>query len=120
MLGYRLALAARSDIVDILAYTEQNFGELARRRYERLLTTAIRDVAAEPERIGTVARPELGEHVRTFHLRHSRDRAKDQTGIIVRPRRLLLYRLVDADWIDIGRVLHDSMELERHLPADFN
>lgn len=115
MVGFRLALAARSDIVDILAYTEQNFGELARRRYERLVTTAIRDIAAEPERIGTVPRPELGEHVRTFHLRHSRDRA----GIVVRPRHLLLYRLVDADWIDIGRVLHDAMELERHMPADF-
>jgi toxin ParE1/3/4 len=31
----------------------------------------------------------------------------------------MLYRVAHADLIGIGRILHDAMELERHLPADY-
>lgn len=116
MAAYRLAQAAKADIVDLLAYTEANFGEIARLRYERLLITALRDIASDPERIGSVARPELGENIRSYHLRHSRGRAKTEHGIVVRPRHLLLYRFARPDLIGIGRVLHDAMEIERHVP----
>lgn len=119
MAVYRLARAAQADIVDLLAWTEENFGEIARLRYERLLVTAFRDVTADPERINSIARPELGENVRSYHLRHSRERARTEHGIVVRPRHLLLYRFTRADLIGIGRVLHDAMEIERHLPQEF-
>jgi plasmid stabilization system protein ParE len=33
--AYRLGRGAEADIVDVLAYTEANFGEAARVRYER-------------------------------------------------------------------------------------
>jgi toxin ParE1/3/4 len=115
---YRLSAAATEDIVQILAYSEENFGEIARTRYERLLITALRDIAADPERIGSVARPELGAKVRSYHLRYSRDRASTEHGIVQRPRHLTLYR-VTGEFIGIGRVLHDMMELTRHLPADY-
>ena len=116
---YHLGRAAEADIVDVLAYTEVNFGELARFRYERLVLTALSDIASEPKRIGSLARPELGENVRSYHLRHSRERARTKHGIVMRPRHLLLYRVSRADLIGIGRVLHDAMEIGRHLPTDF-
>lgn len=116
---YRLSRSAQADIVDLLAWTDENFGEIARLRYERLLVTAFRDVAAEPERINSIARPELGENVRSYHLRHSRERARTEHGLVVRPRHLLLYRFARADLIGIGRVLHDAMEIERPLPQEF-
>jgi toxin ParE1/3/4 len=47
---YRLALSAQADIARLLSYTEEHFGEIARLRYERLLVTALRDIAAAPER----------------------------------------------------------------------
>ena len=119
MAAYRLARTAQADIVNLLAWTEENFGEIARLRYERLLVTAFRDVAAEPERINSIARPELGEDVRSYHLRHSRERARTEHGIVVHPRHLLLYRFARPDVIAIGRVLHDAMEIERHLPQEF-
>ena len=119
MVVYRLAGIAQADIVDLLAWTDENFGEIARLRYERLLVTAFRDVAAEPERINSIARPELGENVRSYHLRHSRERARTERGIVIRPRHLLLYRFARADLIGIGRVLHDAMEIDRHLPQEF-
>jgi toxin ParE1/3/4 len=60
MLRYRLSAAARADVVEILAWSQEQFGESARLRYEALLVTALRDIAEQPERAGSIARPELG------------------------------------------------------------
>ncbi|MGO4569577.1 hypothetical protein AB4Z52_32165 [Rhizobium sp. 2YAF20] len=58
MPAFRISTSAQADILDMLAWTQDKFGELARLRYERLLVTAMRDVAAEPQRIGTIERPD--------------------------------------------------------------
>lgn len=118
MAVFRLAASAESDIAELLAYTAANFGEIARVRYEWLLIAALRDIADDPMRIGSIARAELGDNVRSYHLRHSRDRARTDHGIVQRPRHLLLYHAA-PDVIGVGRVLHDVMELERHLPASY-
>jgi toxin ParE1/3/4 len=119
MAVWRLARSARADIVDVLACTEVTFGPIARLRYERLLATAIRDIADDAQRAGTLARPEIGEDVCSHHLRYSRERARTEHGTVARPRHFLLYRIVRADLIGIGRVLHDAMEIERHSPPDY-
>lgn len=119
MPSYRLSLIAQEDIVQILAHTEQQFGDMARRRYELLLVTCLRDLASDPERIGSTARPEFGLAVSSYHLRHSRNRARAQDSLVRRPRHLLLYRAMRGDMIGIGRVLHDSMEIELHLPSQY-
>ncbi|SCB49561.1 type II toxin-antitoxin system RelE/ParE family toxin [Rhizobium multihospitium] len=119
MADFRLSAAAQADIVEILAHTHEHFGELARLRYEYLLVTALRDLATDPDRIGSLSRPELGDNVRSYHLRHSRERARHESGIVRHPRHLLLYQIVQADLIGIGRVLHDAMELDRHIPAGY-
>ncbi len=80
-----------------------------------MLFVALTDVAAEPMRLGSVARPELGADVRSWHLRASRERARSFDGVVERPRRFLIYRPVDVAVIAVGRVLHDAMELERRL-----
>ncbi|PBB19562.1 type II toxin-antitoxin system RelE/ParE family toxin [Mesorhizobium sp. WSM4313] len=118
MVLYRLSAAAKEDIVQILAYTEVNFGEIARVRYEGLLIAALRDIAADPERVGSIARADLGNNIRSYHLRYSRDRARTEHGIVLRPRHFLLYRMT-LEVIGIGRVLHDAMELRRHLPESY-
>ncbi len=119
MPAYQLAAEAETDIRDLLAHSQLRFGALARDRYERLLIVGLRDIAADPMRTGSLARPELGRSVRSYHLRHSRERARYEQGIVVRPRHLILYRIATADLIGIGRVLHDAMEIERHLPGDY-
>jgi toxin ParE1/3/4 len=118
MTGYRLALSARADIIDILAHTEARFGTAARLRYEALLITALRDIAADPARLGTLDRPELGAGARTWHLRGSRERARTGSGIVKRPRHLLLFRIDPDVTVVIARVLYDGMELARHLPSE--
>ncbi|WP_290648935.1 type II toxin-antitoxin system RelE/ParE family toxin [Aquisalimonas sp.] len=117
MARYRLSATARADIIAILAWTHEHFGVTARVRYETLLVTALRDIAHQPTRPGSLERPELGEHVRSWHLGLSRDRARTDAGIVRRPRHFLIYRL-DAELVVVGRVLHDAMELTRHLEPE--
>ena len=114
MLRYRLSHAAQIDVINILAWTHEQFGEAARRRYESLIVAALRDVATQPERPGSITRPELGAGVRSWHLRLSRDHVVTGAEPVRRPRHFLVYRPEPALLV-VGRVLHDAMELARHL-----
>ena len=90
MAGYRLSAAAQADVVDILAWTHERFGEVARKRYEALLVAALRDISAQPDRPGSIERSELGERVGSWHSRLSRKRARIAVGIVRRPRHFLI------------------------------
>ncbi|MCF6367891.1 type II toxin-antitoxin system RelE/ParE family toxin [Rhizobium halophilum] len=115
----RLSAAAQNDIVQILIKSSEDFGAEARSRYERLIVAALRDIAEDPLRNGSVAREELGRGVRSFHLRNSRERSRDETGRVRVPRHFILYRCSELSIIGIGRVLHDAMEVQRHLPRHY-
>ena len=114
MLRYRLSDAAQGDILSILDWTHEQFGENARLRYESLIVAALRDVANQADRPGSLARPELGAGVRSWHLRLSRNHVNPGVGVVGRPRHFLVYRSEPA-LVVVGRVLHDAMELARHL-----
>lgn len=111
----RLSAAADADIIDILERSERDFGVVARQRYEQLLTVALLDIADAPERPGSAARPELGDNIRSWHLRSSRARARLANGGVRWPRHLILYTIIDDATIGVLRVLHDVMELHRHI-----
>ena len=119
MVRFRLSASAVQDIEAILAWTHGRFGERVRLRYEELLVQAILDVADDPRRPGSVERPELSRGAYTYHLRHSRDRVSRSIGRIRKPRHFLLFRVSSDGCLEIGRVLHDSMDLARHLPPDY-
>lgn len=112
MARYRLAHAAQADIVSILAWSHEQFGDEARKRYEALITTAIRDAATRSDEVGRRVRPELGDGVFSWHLAQSRTHSPG--GNVHRPRHFLICRR-DGDVLVVGRVLHDAMELRRHL-----
>lgn len=114
MIRYRLSDAAQADFIEILAWSQEQFGEAARLRYEKLIVAALRDVATQPDRPGSIARPELGAGVRSWHLRLSRDRVGTGAGVVHKPRHFLLYR-VEPSLLVVGRVLHDAMELVQHV-----
>jgi toxin ParE1/3/4 len=117
MLRYRLSDAAQADAINILAWTHEQFGEAARLRYEHLIVAALRDVAAQPDRPGSIERPELGAGVRSWHLRLSREHGATGAEVVRRPRHFLVYRFEPA-LVVVGRVLPDAMELRRHLDPD--
>src|SRR5690242_2853722 len=114
MLKSIVSAAAEEDIESILRWSQDQFGERARGRYEALLGQAIVDLAEKPDRAGSHERPELGPLARTYHLRHSRKRVKTSTGRVKEPRHFILFRVRSGN-LEIGRVLHDSMELASHL-----
>ena len=119
MARYRLSPLAEADLESILAWTHENFGEQSRLRYEALIVRAILDVADNPYRPGCHPRPELAAGAVTYHLLHSRDRVPRATGRVKQPRHLLLFRVSADGSLEIGRVLHDSMDLERNLPTAY-
>jgi toxin ParE1/3/4 len=110
---------ARGDIASILTWTEENFGPQTLRRYAKLIATAIEQIAENPKLVGSCSRPEIADHCRTYHLYFSRKSAGRTGDRIRRPRHFLLYRVVEANTVQIGRVLHDSMELTANLPAEY-
>jgi toxin ParE1/3/4 len=115
---YIIAPKARRDIKDILAWSLENFGPNILKRYRMLIDTAIEDVAENPERSGSIERPEICVNCRTYHLLFSRKKASQRGKWIRRPRHFLLYR-VKSGVVEIGRVLHDAMDLELHVPSEF-
>lgn len=117
MFRYRLSAAAQGDVFSILVWTHEQFGEAARLRYESLIVAALRDVASQPDRPGSLARPELGAGVRSWHLRLSQDHVKPGVERVRRPRHFLVYRFEPA-LVVVGRILHDAMELAPHLGPD--
>jgi toxin ParE1/3/4 len=119
MYRLRLSALAEQDIEDILARSEANFGEQARLRYEALLEAGLQQIAADPKRPAVRTREDLAPGVLTYHLFYARERARTEHGAVKRPRHLLLFRISSTTLIDIGRVLHDTMELSAHLPTGY-
>lgn len=115
MAQYRLSYAAQTDILDILAWTDEQFGAEARIRYEKLLVAALRDAASSTNVFGRVARPEWGEGTFSWHLSLSRDRSSG--GPVHRPRHFLMCRR-EQDLLVIGRILHDAMDVHRYLDEE--
>lgn len=113
MPAIRFSQDARTDIIDILGYTERRFGESARRRYQALLQAAFSSLSNDPERVGSAAREELSPGLRSLHLIYCR--GESAVGRVANPRHLVIYRHSEQA-VEIVRILHDSMELKQHLP----
>lgn len=112
-----LTPAAIEDVREILHWSAEKFGKQASRRYLALIIQALRDLEADPERVGSTERLEMVASARTYHLSFSRDRV---TGEKVKsPRHFVLYRRSPESRIEVGRILHDGRDLARHIPADY-
>ncbi|MBC3435853.1 type II toxin-antitoxin system RelE/ParE family toxin [Pseudomonas sp. BW16M2] len=112
----RLSHAARNDISEILRFTQVQFGDAARRRYQGLLQAALRSISESPEQAGSCKRTEVAAGLRSLHLMHCR--SVSTAGRVARPRHLILYRQQMDQVVEVVRVLHDAMELSKHLPQD--
>jgi len=117
--NYRLSPFAFRDIREILIWTQENLGSEARRRYELLLEQAIWDVAVNSRRAGVTSRPDLGPTAFTYHLKLSALQVSPTSNRVRNPRHFLLCRVTPDGAVEIGRVLHDSMDLAEHVPPDF-
>jgi toxin ParE1/3/4 len=107
----RLATAAENDLRQILAWTSANFGEAQARIYAETLSVALEALVDGPAILGAEKRPDIGRGISTLHVaRHGR-----------KGRHFVMFRVgrhQDQDVIDVLRVLHDTMDLQRHMPPE--
>ena len=107
----RLTASTEADFQNILRWTKDQFGEAQARVYAQTLSAALQALAdGERATIGAKARNEIVKGLLTLHVaRESR-----------KGRHTLLFRVGQDDArreaIEVLRVLHDAMELPRHLP----
>ena len=114
MTAPRLTASARRDVANALAQSEAQFGRAARRRYRLLLERALDDLARDPTRPGVRADAHLPPDHRLYPVRLSRARVApaDRVG---HPRHVVVFR-VDERGVEVLRLLHEAMDLPRHLP----
>ena len=102
----RLSDQAERDLIAISRWTAENFGHSQAEQYVETILQAIDDLIAGPETLGTKARDELAPGIRTLHTaRHGR-----------KARHFVVFRVADDQVLEVLRLLHDSMDLARHLP----
>ncbi|WP_348522515.1 type II toxin-antitoxin system RelE/ParE family toxin [Bradyrhizobium iriomotense] len=103
----RLGAAAEVDFANILKWTTENFGARQSRVYRDTLVRAIGELADGPDVAGSKARDEIMPGLRTLHVARRGRRGSH----------FLMYRVAPRSTIEIVRILHDRMDLQRHVPS---
>ncbi|HXY57829.1 MAG TPA: type II toxin-antitoxin system RelE/ParE family toxin [Methylocystis sp.] len=104
----RLSAEAERDFEQILETTLENFGASRLEIYRVTLIEALAALEAGPNVPGSKARDEIAPHLRTLHVAR-----KGRRG-----RHLILYRAAPENFIEVSRILHEVMDLARHLPQE--
>ncbi|MGP9811629.1 type II toxin-antitoxin system RelE/ParE family toxin [Rhodopseudomonas sp. NSM] len=104
----RLGAPAEVDFANIVKWTTETFGTKQARVYRDTLIQAIGELAEGPHLAGSKARDDIMSGLRTLHVAR-----RGRHG-----RHFLMYRTAPDGMIDIVRILHDRMDLERHIPSD--
>jgi toxin ParE1/3/4 len=103
----RLGAAAELDFANIIKWTAENFGARQSRIYRDTLVQALGQLTDGPDVAGSRARDEIMPGLRTLHVaRHGR-----------RGSHFLMYRVAPKSTIEIVRILHDRMDLQRHISS---
>ena len=106
----RLSDAAETDLQDIMQWTLARFGAAQARTYAKTLSIALEALADGPTIIGAKVRDDIAKGLFTLHV--ARQHRKG--------RHFVLYRIGTCegkDLIEVLRILHDAMDLPRHLPS---
>ena len=102
----RKGSAVNADYAEILRWTMRNFGKTQARIYAQTLGAALRDLGAGPHIPGSKPCVHLADDIYTLHVARN-----GRAG-----RHFVVFRVNSAQHqIDILRILHDSMDLQRHL-----
>ena len=103
----RLGRRAEQDYREILGWTERSFGAAQAQSYAQTISLAVQALAAGPDTPGSKLREEIGPGIRTLHI--ARNGRKG--------RHFVVYRVGGDRTIDVIRLLHESMDLQRHVPS---
>ena len=106
----RLTAAAEADFEEILRWTVDQFGEAQARIYAETISAALNDLAAGPTVVGARKRDDILKGIFTLHV--ARKGRKGRHFVMFR-----VGRAPDREVIEVLRLLHDAMDLQRHLPT---
>lgn len=96
---------ADQDIAEILLWTQENFSREQADIYAETLALALEDLVNGPDITGAKQRDDILPGIRLLHVARQGRRG----------RHILVFRVLDAGFIDVLRILHDSMDLARHI-----
>jgi toxin ParE1/3/4 len=103
-----LAATAEADLQEILRWTAERFGEKQARVYAETLAAALDDLTEGPCVLGAKARDDIAEGILSLHVARSGRKGRHLVAFRVG-------RTEDGDLIDVLRILHEAMDLPRHL-----
>ena len=103
----RLTHTALSDYREILLWTRQHFGERQAVAYADILDDALAELSDGPALAGTKMREDLGRGLFLLHIARNKRRGRHFIAFQVQGT---------SRTISVLRILHDSMDLKRHLP----
>lgn len=103
----RLAAAASGDVQHILQWTHEQFGMAQARTYATTISRALKDLRNGPLIAGARQREDIGAQIKTLHI--ARGGRKGRHILLFRPDS-------ETRTIEVLRLLHESMDLARHLP----
>jgi plasmid stabilization system protein ParE len=96
---------ADAQIIDVLAYTLDEFGEAKYLEYRDLIGLALETLAATP--MAGKRRSDIHPDAWTYHIARPGRKA----------RHLFLYRIRDV--VEVARFLYDAMDLPRQRPREW-
>ena len=105
----RLTTAAEADFEEILRWTVDQFGDVQARIYAETVSAALNDLTAGPTVVGARKRDDILKGIFALHV--ARKGRKGRHFVLFR-----VGRVPDGDVIEVLRLLHDAMDLPRHLP----
>jgi toxin ParE1/3/4 len=103
----RLSDTAEADYDEILRWTARRFGVVQAASYGNLIAAVLARLERGPNIAAVQRRDEVGAGLRTLHVGR-------------RGRHIILFR-ISSDLelaIDVLRILHDAMDLVRHVRQD--
>lgn len=107
----RLTNAAAADQTAIVTWTTEQFGTVQARAYGDALSAALIALHGGPTTLGVMRRDELGKDICTLHV--AREKRRGRHFIVFR-----VHGGVQPPLIEVLRILHDAMDLTRHLPGE--
>ena len=105
----RLVAVSERDYLEVIKRSAQDFGPLQAEVYAQTLETALDDLREKgPMAIGVKVREEIGSGIFTLHAAKSKRKASH----------FLVFRVLEKRTIEVLRILHDRMDLARHISLD--
>lgn len=98
---YRLSLLAAEDLDGIYEYTFDEWGADQLHIYRSHINKALNEISHDPMRTRSKERDDLVEGCRSYRVEHH----------------YIFYR-VRSGRVEVGRVLHGSMNFEEHVSED--